>query len=257
MTKSPRIYGWKPDAPDPRDHRFGAGVSGPTPPPVKLPPTVDLRDAMPPVYDQASLGSCTANADGALFEYLQTRAGMPAVPPSRLFLYYGEREAMGTINEDSGASIRDGIKVLANLGCPPETVWPYDVARFAERPPVAAYAAAAPHKIASYQRLNQTASHLRMALTMGFPVAFGFTVYPSFESKKVASTGRVPMPGRFEPVVGGHAVLIVGFDHRARVFIVRNSWGAGWGMDGYFTIPYAYVLNDHLSSDFWTAQLAT
>lgn len=254
-----RNYGWIKDRPDPRDHIFGAGASGPTPAPapVKLPAVVDLRDRMPPVYDQGELGSCTANATGALFSYLQTLAGKPPVTPSRLFIYYGEREAIGTVNQDSGAAIRDGIKVLANQGGPPESIWPYDVARFAVRPTPDVYAAAAPHKIAAYQRLNQTASHIRMALFLGFPVAFGFTVFESFESEKVARTGIVSMPGRWERQLGGHAVLIVGYDHPSRHFIVRNSWGSGWGRSGYFYMPYEFALNPDLASDFWTAQTAS
>jgi C1A family cysteine protease len=92
-------------------------------------------------------------------------------------------------------------------------------------------------------------------LASGYPFVFGFTVYESFESNAVAQTGDMPMPKSGEKVVGGHAVLAVGFDNEDRVFIVRNSWGDGWGDAGYFYIPYAYLLDDNLADDLWTIRL--
>lgn len=79
----------------------------------------------------------------------------------------------------------------------------------------------------------------------------GFTVYESFESQDVASTGVVPMPGTDEQALGGHAVVGVGYDDSQQRFIVRNSWGDAWGMKGYFTIPHDYLANRDLSDDFW------
>ena len=84
---------------------------------------------------------------------------------------------------------------------------------------------------------------------------FGFTVYESFESDAVAQTGNMPMPNSAEQVIGGHAVLAVGYDNEDRVFIVRNSWGEGWGDAGYFYMPYAYLLDDNLADDLWTIRV--
>jgi len=58
-------------------------------------------------------------------------------------------------------------------------------------------------------------------------------------------------------VVGGHAVLAVGYDDASQTFLVRNSWGADWGQNGYFTMPYAYLTTRGLSSDFWTIRIVT
>jgi len=106
-----------------------------------------------------------------------------------------------------------------------------------------------------YQRLNSAIiSTLKGCLASGYPFVFGFTVYQSFESAQVAKTGIVPMPAPHEAVVGGHAVLAVGYDDASQQFIVRNSWGDGWGIKGYFMMPYGYLTDTSLSDDFWTVQ---
>ncbi len=106
-----------------------------------------------------------------------------------------------------------------------------------------------------YQRVTQDLAQLRGCLASGYPFVIGFSVYESFESDAVAQSGRVPMPKPSERMVGGHAVLVVGYDHAASRFIARNSWGTSWGRDGYFTMPYAYLLDNDLSDDFWTVKL--
>jgi len=89
---------------------------------------------------------------------------------------------------------------------------------------------------------------------MGFPIAAGFTVYDAFESDTVATNGMLSMPGPTEQMLGGHAVLIVGYDDARGVFIVRNSWGADWGDRGYFYVPYGYFTDADLATDFWTVR---
>jgi C1A family cysteine protease len=244
-------YGWRPSLPDFRDLKF-LPPSG-----ASLPDVVDLRgyDLLPEVWDQGELGSCTSHAILAAFQYEQRRQGLPAFNASRLGHYYMERAYEGTPLEDAGAMIRDGIKIVLADGVFPEADWPYDISRFAERPPQACYAAAVKHTAVRYQGLAQDGSsyHLRHAMASGFPVIVGFTVYESFESNAVASTGNVPMPHRGERVLGGHAVLVVGYDMRKLPghFIVRNSWGSGWGDKGHFFMPVEYLCNDRLSDDFW------
>ena len=248
MARKIQGYGWNPDLPDGRDLMYAA------PPEVvtALPPKVDLRAQCPGVYDQGQLGSCTANAIGAALEFDQIKQKEQAFTPSRLFIYYNERAMEGTVNSDAGGQIRDGVKSVNQQGAPPETDWPYDITKFAEKPPQKAYDDAAQHESVLYQRLTPILGQLKGCLASGFPFVLGFVVYESFESQQVAQTGEASLPQAGEQQIGGHAVLAVGYDESQQRFLIRNSWGAGWGMGGYFTLPYPYLLQPTLSSDFWT-----
>src|SRR6185503_16845050 len=174
--------------------------------------------------------------------------------PSRLFIYYNERVIEGTVDADAGAMLRDGIKSVARHGAPHESIWPYVIARFRRTPAAAVYADAALHQALVYQRVEQTEPELRGCLASGYPFVFGFSVYESFESARVTRTGVVPMPSRHESVLGGHAVLAVGYDEEQKRFFVRNSWGRRWGRNGYCTMPYSYLLDPALCGDLWTVQ---
>jgi C1A family cysteine protease len=238
--------------PDGRDHIYAA----PSPVVAALPDKVDLRPQCPPVYDQGNLGSCTANAIGAAFEFDEIRQGQKSsFTPSRLFIYYNERVMEGTVNSDSGAMIRDGVKSVNKQGACPETDWKYDISKFAKKPPAKCYTTARRHQLLTYQRVIPTLSQLKGCLAAGFPFVFGFSVYSSFESSQVTKTGTVPMPGANEELLGGHAVLAVGYLERRQRFIVRNSWGPRWGNAGYFSMPYPYLLQPTLADDFWTLRV--
>jgi len=220
-----------------------------------LPSSADLRPHCPPVYDQGQLGSCTANAIAGALQFDEIKEHKNGLStPSRLFIYYNERVIEGTVTSDSGAQLRDGVKTVAKQGICPEKVWPYDISKFAVKPPTLAYKDAAKDKATNYLRLSQAANQLKGCLASGYPFVFGFTVYESFESADVSKTGIVPMPSPNEAVLGGHAVCAVGYDDAQQRFIVRNSWGTGWGMNGYCTMPYTYLLDPNLASDFWTVR---
>jgi len=246
MNNKSYRYGWVPDTPDSRDYLYSA-----IRPKLKLPASVDLRAECSVVEDQGKLGSCTANALAGNLEFLDKQADGAYVNVSRLFIYYNERVLQGSPDYDSGAMLRNGIKTLAKAGVCAEKSWPYKVEKFADKPPARCYAEGKKHCIVSYHRIK-TLDEMTACLSEGFPFVFGFTVYESFQTPAVAKTGIAKMPKKNERVLGGHAVMAVGYDQKAKRFIVRNSWGEGWGMKGYFTLPFAYV--ETLAADFWTVR---
>ena len=269
-SKHGRRYNWHPDLPDQRDFLFSEQMTTP----LKLPKTVDLRDECPPVFDQGKIGSCTGNALAAAIDFIELRelgekknktAAKNAVLPeifgrggrfsavSRLFIYYNERAIEGTVDQDGGAQLRDGIKVLAQFGACRESLWKYTATNVLKKPATKAFAEAKAHCVSTYMSLR-TLDEMKQCLALGFPVVFGFSVYESFESPDVARTGLMPMPEEGESMLGGHAVMAVGYDDGKEQLIVRNSWGAKWGDGGYFRMPYEYVEGLKLARDFWTVR---
>src|ERR1035437_3390991 len=244
MTHS---FGWKVQLPDQRDYMFELEKVS------TLPLQVDLRSQCPPVYDQGALGSCTANAIAGALEFDMMKQGESPFTPSRLFIYYNERVLENSVVSDSGASVRDSAKAIATWGAPPEGEWPYDITRFAHKPAAKAYADGIAHTAILYRSVRRGVT-MKVCLASGLPFAAGIGVYDSFESDSVAKTGVVPMPGKGESLLGGHAILIVGYDTPGKRFLFRNSWGESWGMAGYGWLPEAYLAKVSLSSDFWVVQ---
>jgi len=265
-----KIHGWFPDIPDQRDYLYSA-----IKPKIKLKPKADLRWYCSTIEKQGRLGSCTACALAGNLEFLVVQESIKHFPiplrkslkvvakgdfldnmpdhkyydVSRLFIYYNERALRGNEDYDSGASLRDGIKTLKKTGYCREAIWPYEILRFDIKPSGRCYLEAGRHCIESYYRIH-TLTEMLTCLTQGYPFVFGFAVYESFRSKQTEKTGRVVMPEKGERMVGGHAVMAVGYNQKERCFLVRNSWGIKWGRAGYFTMPYEYL--ETLAVDFWT-----
>ncbi len=254
-------YGWRPDTPDHRDHIYN--LQRTVRRAVELPPVFSLRSKMPPVYDQGQLGSCTGNGVAAVLESIEIKQHGNSEAPSRLFIYYGERVIEGTVEQDSGAEIRDGIKVVANEGAPPETIWPYDIAKFTDKPSPEAYASAKKYEATEYLRVfpGEAGSPIRTPIEAGFPVVFGFTVPALFEGAWDPATQFLPLPSAGEQNIGGHCVVAIGWDFSlerfpVNVFEIRNSWGPGWGDEGHFWMDarWLYEPTLGLSSDFWVIE---
>jgi C1A family cysteine protease len=245
MNKTTRHnYGWTPDLPDSRDYLYRA-----IRPVIRLPRVVDLRQSCSAIENQGTLGSCTAQALAGNLEFLDNMSDKSYIDVSRLFIYYNERLLMDTVDYDSGASLRVGIKTLKNEGSCPEKMWPYSIKKFDVRPKPACYLEGREHTISAYHRIT-ILNEMLTCLADGYPFVFGFTVYESFETAKVSKTGIVDMPEAGESAIGGHAVMAVGYDQKTKRFLVRNSWGDGWGMKGYCTMPFEYL--ESLADDFWT-----
>lgn len=247
-------YGWKPSVPDHNDI-----IADPRE--LMVHPEVDPRSEMPQPYDQGQLGSCTANAIAAAHQYDRMLSDDTAECPnlSRLFIYYGERVREGTVLTDSGAWGRDGFKVLRKSGAPPEDMWPYDPSMFTAKPSDEAYEWAKQRRISAYVHpglglnvaLIDRVEAFKRLLSNKQTIAFGFSVYESFEEDARWDDGVMPMPYEGEQVLGGHEVLLVGYlsDH-PDCGLCRNSWGEGWGLGGYFLMPWKFLASPTYSGDW-------
>jgi len=242
-------YHWVPDKLDSRDYKYTlTGFNQAT--------KVDLRPYCSAIENQGNLGSCTGNAIAGAIELLNKRNNKPS-DISRLFIYYYERLMINTVNYDSGAYIRDGIKVCYRNGAPLEILWPYVIKKFKSRPVKEAIDDALKRKVTLYERVIDHNGCLD-ALNNGYPVVVGFNVYSSFESRQVSRTGIMPYPNILrERLLGGHAVLLVGYDKTREVYIARNSWGSSWGDRGYFYMPFQVIQNTSMSGDFWIVKLVS
>lgn len=249
-----RKFGWKKDQLDPRDKPFIR-------PKLFNFQTIKLKDsfALAPLVDQKDEGSCTGNgiATAIGFDLLNkhSQGGGAWFQPSRNFIYWNERDIEGTVQWDSGAEIRDGIKSVASLGVCSEKTWPYNTKQFRKKPSAKAYAEALNFQAIEYRRIDNTdKAAIVQALYEGFPVVFGFLVFESFYNAE--KTGVIPMPNPSkEKILGGHCMVVDGFDFSSDRGEGPNSWGETWGNKGRFTIPMAYLTDPTLASDFWIINL--
>jgi C1A family cysteine protease len=208
---------------------------------------------LPPVEDQLELGSCTSFAAGAAIRYARKKQGLADFVTSHLFLYFCSRLRTQKYL-DTGATLRDTIKAAARMGDCPEADWPYDISKFASKPPQGAYLNALHDRAISYQRVTRSIAEMKGCLASGLPFLAGISVYESFESDEAAKTGMIPMPGRDEQLLGGHAILICGYHDEDQKWLFRNSWSSSWAEEGYGFLDYSYLLNKGLASDFWVVK---
>ena len=281
--------GWLPDYPDIRDHHIDhdavsnslktkgqrdsikamlkqIGVQDASK--LDPPATMDLREWCSPIENQGALGSCTANAGVGLVEYFERRAFGNYTDCSRLFLYKTTRSFLKWTG-DTGAFLRSTMGAMTLFGVPPEQYWPYDIAKFELEPTPFCYAFAQNFQAISYYRLDPSGvskqsvlKQIKANLSAGLPAMFGFTVYNSYTQAN--TSGKIPYPVASDKVVGGHAVVAIGYDDHKKIkntgpgatetigaLMIRNSWGTSWGDAGYGWLPYDYVTKG-LATDWWS-----
>jgi C1A family cysteine protease len=270
-----RGMGWIPDYPDFRDYTEMTdevksvlqltGVLKTKGPSL----SIDLREWCSPIEDQGGLGSCTAHAGVGVIEYYERKSFGRHLDASRLFLYKVTRNLM-KMKGDTGAYLRTTIGAMVLFGVPPEEYWPYreDEKEFDQEPPALCYAFAQNYQTVKYFRhdppgtkAEEILRKVKTYLSKGHPAMFGFTVYNSIEQAE--KTGRIPFPSPKEKIEGGHAIVAVGYDDKMKTknkygkietsgaLLIRNSWGKGWGEEGYGWLPYEYIMRG-LAEDFWS-----
>jgi len=273
--------GWLPDHPDIRDFTADhdevkkikngkTEQSDPLSINPDPPQSYDLREWCSPVEDQGPLGSCSAHAGIALVEYFIRKASGRNLDVSRLFMYKVTRN-LSHIEGDSGAQMRTTIGAMTLFGVPPEEYWPYEITNYDNEPPAFCYQFAESFRAINYFRLDppNTTPEFRLNLikdyiSKGFPSIFGFTAYSCMDQAKTpTASGMIPFPDISDVAIGGHAVMAVGYDNNIEIlnskskntfkgaFLIRNSWGVEWGIDGYGWLPYEY-LTRRLARDWWT-----
>lgn len=250
-------YGWKPDLPSVEDLPLSLKVQKR----AKLPRCVNLSDkyAAIPVYNQGPIGSCTGQGNAEVHACAQISTyNRLIIEPSRLFIYYNERVQEGTVNYDSGAQIRTGIKSMVKQGVCAEADWPYKPEKFKLKPSPICYKNALKSQVLRYERVNnEDENAILSVLAEGFPIVFGFTVFESFESRKVSKSGLYyPNPKR-ERILGGHCTVLYGYnlDLEEPEVLIKNSWGKNWGLGGFFKMKLSDVSNPNMCDDFWLVRM--
>ncbi len=209
------------------------------------------------------MNSCTANAVCALLAVNQNKnlgttgshdlhlgaTGSHDLhfDPSRLFLYYNTRRMA-----DSGATFQEVMEAFDASGVCEEIQWPYQKDKLTITPDRSAYNSAK-GIITHRQRLIQDVQTFKNCLDNGYPFVFGFTVYNRcFDD--AGRNGVLPLPTEVErPLPDGyHAVMAVEYDDDKSAFLILNSYGRDWGKDGYFYMPYDFITDAEMCSDFWT-----
>jgi C1A family cysteine protease len=205
------------------------------------------------IIDQGNLGDCVANA----FSFCISVQTNQSFTTSRLYHYAVCRILDDTpLNQDNGTTVQTACNAIQNYGAIGENSYPYNVNKFANYPSLSILQGAKYFKKFTYTFVNQDLTSIKNCLnTYGCPIIFGFMVYSSFYN--VNSSGIVTTPNtNTETLEGGHCMNIIGYNDSMNggVFICANSWGTSWGKNGLCYIPYNYLMNSNLASDFCFTQ---
>lgn len=206
----------------------------------ELPTSVNLRSLCAPIYNQGTFESSAVNAFVSAFNFDNN-----GFIGSRLFLYYNDKMT------DKQSSMHSCACALYTHGLCSEQIWPYAQEKQNTLPPISAYENAKFNQISKYDPMNviYDLQNIKMCLVSKIPICVGICVYDSFDKNK---TGHIKMPNlTSEKLLGGHAIMLVGYNDQLQTFIFANSFGQGWGQNGFGTIPYEYIMNENMTTDLW------
>lgn len=238
----------RPAAPSPFDRRWNSVY--PARPLDQLPESVNLALWLGPVRDQnkPGYGECSGESGAGAMDWLTRKWHNEPFVGSSLGLYEVERLEVNQLNQDMGARLRQTQYAMQVVGVWANSLDPDVKPDFAVPITDAMRASAAQHRIQdglwcpTLEEILNALAHP----TNPTVVQLGIVVYPSFEAPGTLATGVVPMPAPAEAPLGGHAVLVFGYDLPQRLVYVRNSWGPIYGTalgdtsHANFTLPFDY-----------------
>lgn len=207
--------------------------------------SVNLKEFFTKVKDQGQIGACTVFAVASIYEYILKKNSQEQYDLSESFVYYNVRHLDGKETEDTGSSFQDVIMSIGRQGICTEAFHPYTHS-LSDVPSNEAYHDAEKRRITKALNVNVAEKDIKSAIQEGYPVAISLKIYDSFNS----TSGFVARPSKNEiesADFGYHAMVIVGYSDDTKFFLVRNSWGEHFGMDGYCYIPYSYICDPDLN----------
>jgi hypothetical protein len=264
------VFGYLPDPPKKAGEKPDFDFTTKLLPKLKVVSTGDVDlSAHTSSTNQYSASSCAGNATADSVEVLNSIAGLPKIQLSRLFIYTLARNLMdmdgdgrSDIDKDAGTYIRLCFDILARFGICREDLgskeggWPYDLDKIATLPSLKAMRAATAHRIHGYYKIYEDGDYrlefILEALRAYHPVVFGTSVTRAFTQLR----GEGPVgPPEGQTTIGGHAMMIVGFDSQ-KGFLIKNSWGDFWGNGGFCYMTPEYIAWSG-TSDIWVPTKGT
>jgi len=218
-----------------------------------IPTEADLSDKMPEVGNQGDQQSCVAWAIAYAMKGYQEnlQLGEP-LKFSPSFVY---NQINGGKNVPT--QVTDGLNVLSEQGVCLMDEMPYKENGYDEKPNAEAKRSAKRFRIAEWRRVNtMDIKEIKTHLAAGLPVVIGAMVTQEFIEKGYTDGADFIWKKNGESV-GGHAMLVVGYDDEKHAFKLINSWGKNWGDKGYGWVDYDLfpdvVMYGFVAKDGYTA----
>lgn len=206
---------------------------------------VDLRKSFTSVKNQGTMGACSAFALVSIFEFILKKSNQADHDLSERFAYFNALHKKGNV-EDKGASFFDMVETMSVEGIATEALCPYE--NGLEKPTEDAYADGKTRLVKVAKNVRISHESLTSALSQGYPVAVSLRLFNSFATDKAGFIYRPSDEEIASGDTGNHAMVLCGYSEEDKIYIVRNSWGTGFGDRGYCYIPFSYIEDPELNS---------